>query len=228
MKKLRTHLPILLLLATAAASLTAKADTLTVTGVGAGTRGVPLTAGSEWAVQILITINGIPHTAFCVDLFTNIGFASYNTTPSAPATFHPFGPRLAWIYHNYANLVPTSPNPDLAATALQLALWDIRHDDGDGLDTGVIQLVESYRTTVAGAALLAAADEIINASIGKRSTQASILYNFSFDGNPAQTLITDGNWPEPTPEPSTFLLLGAGFAGCFGVRRWRNRQGRVP
>lgn len=202
----------------------AKADTLNVLSVGSGIRGVPMVHGSSWAVQINITVNGQPFTAYCVDLFTSIGYGAYSTTPSAPSTLVPSGPRLAWIFENYAPLVASAPNRNRAAAALQLALWDVRHDGGDGLANGVIQLTTSYRTMNPGVAILAAADAIVDASEGQSSTQASLLYNFSFNGNPAQTLIIDGDWPEPTPEPSTFVMMGVGAAACAGIRRWKSAR----
>lgn len=202
----------------------AKADTLTVTGTGYGLYGVPITADmGAWAVQINVKINNQPYTAFCVDLFTNIGFSSYNTTPSNPDTLLPWGTRLAWIYSTYAPLVASAADPNAAAGALQLALWDVRHDGGDGLDNGIIQLDTSYRTMSPGSAILSAANAIVLASQGKSSHQASILYNFSFDGNHAQALITDGSWPEPTPEPSSMAMMGAGAAAWLG-HLWRRRK----
>lgn len=202
----------------------AKADTLSVTGTGYGLYGVPVTADmGAWAVQIFVTIDNRPYTAYCVDLFTNITFASYNTTPSNPDTLPPWGTRLAWIYSTYAPLVASAADPNAAAGALQLALWDVRHDGGDGLDQGIIQLDTSYRTMSPGSAILSAANAIVLASQGKSSHQASILHNFSFNGTPAQDLITDGSWPEPTPEPSTVAMMGAGAAAWLG-HWWRKRK----
>jgi MYXO-CTERM domain-containing protein len=189
----------------------AEGSTITLTGMGFY-QSIPLivnttTSENATAGQIRVVVDGTNLVAFCVDLFTNIGFSTYNTTPVEPPDY-PGGARAAWIYENYAPGV----NSNVTAASLQLALWDVIHDGGDGLDAGNVRLSSSGSAT-----LRLGAQTIILASAGHTSSNATIWRNVSFSGVPAQTLITSRI---NTPEPGTWLMTAAGLClAAFGRRR---------
>ncbi|MBL8241707.1 MAG: PEP-CTERM sorting domain-containing protein [Bryobacterales bacterium] len=197
-------------------SQTASGAALTVNGIGLGSYPVPLLTNhgsglapeNAYVVQILITLNGSAATAFCLDLFTNIGLQNYNALYGSPADYIN-GNRAAWVVDTYTPGLDTNAE----AAALQLALWDIIHDNGDGLTAGSIQLVATGWET-----LVADTQAIVTASLGQSSTNATILYTTALNGTPAQTLITRGVLVD-VPEPATWALLAAGGAFIAAHRR---------
>ncbi len=212
---MKSYLPILAL--SAAALLggpdVAQATTITLTGLGFY-QTIPLivnvtTAENATAGQIRVTVDGVNLIAYCVDLFTDIGYATYNSTLTLPSDY-PGGARAAWIFENYAAGVTTN----IAGAALQLAVWDIIHDGGDGLSAGNVRLASSGSAT-----LRSNASAIITASAGRTSNNATILRNVSVAGVPAQNLITS---TIATPEPGTWLMTAVGLCFAGGLRRRRS------
>jgi hypothetical protein len=194
-----------------------QATTITVTGAGRG-QTIPLVVNNgtssqnSFAGQILVTMLGQSRVTYCFDLFTGISAATYNTTFDNPANYTN-GARAAWIYEQNALTATTN----FLAAALQLALWDVVHDGGNGLNAGSVRLASSGSNS-----LRSAAEALINASIGHSSTNATILRNVSLAGNPAQALITsDRLYPQPVPEPGTWAMMLAGLGACGWQRRRR-------
>lgn len=195
----------------------AQAGIITINGVGLG-GDVPLIANGTpengFAGQIFTNLNGSNIIAYCVDLFHGIGYTSYNNTTGAPSGYSNGG-RAAWILENYGGNVGGNDQ----ATALQLALWDVVHDGGDGLSTGTVILGGGASVTLRNAA-----QDIILASYGHSSSRATILYNNDLSsGARMQTLITyDAS--SPTPEPSTYGMMGVGLAVI--VANWKRKRGQ--
>lgn len=196
----------------------AKATTITLTGLGYYDT-MPLiingtTAQNSIGGQILATIDGLNLIAYCVDLFTSIGLSTYNTTFGDPTGISNGG-RVAWLFNQFAPTV----NSNTSAAALQLAIWDVVHDGGNGLTSGNVQL-----NVTGSATLRSLAESYILASVGQSSTNATILHNVAFNGTPAQNLITNRIIPPSSvPEPGTWMMTAAGlFLAAFGTRRRRS------
>ncbi|BDC48765.1 hypothetical protein F183_A10810 [Bryobacterales bacterium F-183] len=211
----------LLSLSFLASATSAQASTLTYNGGGLGT-GVDLKVNgsyeSVFAGQLLITLDAKDSIAFCVDLFAPLSRGSYSTITGSPVTYTN-GNRAAWIVENYGLNITTNA----MAAAVQLALWEVVHDGGNGLGTGIIRSTNSMSSS-----LKADANSIIAASLGKSSNNATILYNTFPSGLKAQTLIV---YTPPTsaevPEPSSIAMLSIGVAGLgFGVYRKRKASNR--
>jgi hypothetical protein len=174
--------------------------------------------------------------SLCVDLFTDINInQQYLTTVLRPDEV-PNKPllRVSWLVDNA--LLPTQqsvhsdlPDVDWVTTSaqgagIQLAIWDIIHDGGDGFSAGSVQ---STRRTPADVLAWAVTYEAL--SLGKSSDLAFVYDNVALNGTPAQMLIGplfhDGGPAPPAPEPST-LALAAVVVGICGFARLTRRRAR--
>jgi hypothetical protein len=144
---------------------------------------------------------------FCVDLNHFITIPTEYEVESLTTADLANGGRLAWMYQN--NIAQAKNGDSDIAAALQIAMWDVVTDGGDGLDTGNFQYVSGLasRSTVSSATM-------IEESAGK-AAEATYFRTIGPDG---QSMITI-----PVPEPGTFGLLGLGFSLIsFGFLRKRS------
>lgn len=177
-------------------------------------------SGSVFAGQLNITLIGsLPvgmaasFAAYCVDLDHRL--QSSQTVELLSTNLLTRGKRIAWLYNQIG------PSVDLGATvavrkdrgaALQLAIWDVWADGGDGFTTG------NFRTT-ASLSLRTLAQSYLDASLGMKD-EATWLRNLSHPSNRNQNLIG----PAAVPEPGAMaMLIGAGVTGCLFVLRRRRR-----
>lgn len=174
------------------------------------------TAVDGYAGAILGRYDGGPtSTFFCVDLFTNISYGTYGSTTVFPRPWRNED-RVAWLYVTQLSSITSAE----LGEGLQLAIWDIVHDNGDGPGTGSV--------AQSGATPSAVVDAWINflaLSDGQTSTQASIYRNTILaDGSPAQNLIgpLSPDTITENPEPAAWLLLCSGL-GLIGASRFRVR-----
>ena len=187
--------------------------------------GVSTDAYFTGVIFIALSEGGQNYTrdTLCVDLFTDIYLGiTYDTTLLHPYQYPAKNlDRISWLVDNA--LLPTEgtynsvlPQSDWVRTVqqgagIQLAIWDITHDNGDGFSAGRVQASTTPGKETDPVALAwATAYETL--SDGQTSGLAFVYYNTNIaTGAPAQMLegpeFTDGG-PTPNPEPPTCLLAG--------------------
>jgi hypothetical protein len=170
---------------------------------------------TAYAGGIDVRVDGYARVLFCVDLFVNINTGTYNTALDFADT--PNLKRVAWLLNNYY------PTNAITGAGLQLAIWDIMSDNGDGFTSGLVRKSTSTSSPT-NATVLADAIQYEALSVGKSSTNAVVYHNFTIPGGaPAQTLIglwpTDGG-PIATPEPASIFMILGGLA-LIGLGRFR-------
>lgn len=162
----------------------------------------------ESAGVMSIQVDGGPVLdAFCADVFTGIaGGTTYSSTVfstnSAPYT------RVAWLI---ASVLPTivsgSGTAQQQGAALQVAIWDVIHDNGNGLDAGVLQ-----RSTNTDASVAAYVNSYLAAAWSPTAglnLYQNVFPNTSFA---AQDLVS---LTSAVPEPSTRALMAALVLGAL-------------
>jgi hypothetical protein len=189
-----------------------------------------------WAGGIDITVDGYTRAVYCVELFTDIYLnTTYNTTMENPDTADL--ERVAWLLQNDSPAAPTYTGAALQTqgAGLQLAIWDIIENNGDGFGTAtttagtVSQSTDPNNPT--NPAVLLAAQQYEALSAGKSSTSGIVYVNVTVDGGTAvQNLMgtileahEDGG-PSPAPEPGTVILMLGGLA-MLVASRLRRRAG---
>lgn len=161
-----------------------------------------LTQDFTFAGVFNVTVDGNPLAyAFCLDTFVTAGSMTANESGAASVNG---GTRIAWLFDNAFPLI----NSTAGYAGLQLAIWDIYHDSGDGFDAGVIQ----RDTLLTSSAVLAAANGFLTSSAGQSSPNA-VVYTNVLGAGASQTMITG------VPEPATIGIAGAALAGLGLLRR---------
>ena len=201
-----------------------QAGVFTLTGVDGG-KGANIqyyhngTTASGFAGVILGTYNGVSVSPlFCVDLFTDINYGNYDSNPLTPNLVR-HEDRAAWLYINRLSTVVSADT----GLALQVAIWDIVHDGGDGLAAGA-GLVNSSATSLIGLTQVQinlATAYILESQGHSVMTGVSIYQNFvQGTQTGVQNLI---GVQAAVPEPSTLLMAAAGVAG-IGFARLRAKN----
>lgn len=159
-----------------------------------------------------IEVDGGPTlAAFCADLFTGIASSNTYTTAVQSASGSPYT-RIAWLMANVLpSIIAGSGTAQQQGAALQLAIWDIIHDNGNGLQAGVIQ--QSGNTDGAVAAYA-------NAYIGAAwaPTLGLNIYHNTFPNTTfaAQDLVS---YSSTVPEPATLSLSALALGALFLLGR---------
>jgi hypothetical protein len=243
----------------------AAADTIVATGVNtsAGEYHVWLNENGTdqdtyFAGVINITLTDSDGSQFnrdtmCVQLFTDIYLGQvYGTTVEIPVGMGGGSlDQASWLLDNAlmpgqnGGATPSSlPSADWVTTAaqgagLQLAIWDLVNDGGNGFSAGSIQaatVANGPAADVTDPTVLSWAVLYENLALipGNVSDDAFVYVNVDQgNGNPAQMLegpeFTSDDGPQPTPEASTLVLAGTALAalGLVGRRKAGNAGGQV-
>ena len=172
----------------------------------------------------------------CVDLYTNIFVGqTYGTGVVTPDSLpgHNLN-RVSWLVDNA--LLPMQNLSFLSAldkpgwvaspaqgAGIQLAIWDIVVDGGDGFSAGQVK-ASSDTTNPTDPDVLKWANFYEDQSAGKSSDLAFVYKTYSLgNGSPAQMLAGpefQDHGPQPTPEPSTVAFGGSGLLllACLALR----------
>jgi hypothetical protein len=203
--------------------------------------GVDSQAGFAGVILITLTEDGQQYfrDTFCADLFTPIYlYTNYDTNVLRPDQVPGRNmDRVSWLIDNAA--LPTHGSgytSELASQnwvttvaqgiGLQLAIWDLTSDLGDGFSAGRVQAVTNPGNPT-DPTVLYWAQNYLAWSAGKSSNLAFVYDNVNMgNGVPAQMLVgpmfQDGG-PAPVPEPST-MGLGAAAMIVIVVSVRKNRQ----
>jgi hypothetical protein len=187
-----------------------------------------------YAGVISATLDGQHLDLFCVDLYHDVSPGVNYTVniwapndPAAQAYSLNLG-RAAWLYLNYLPVVNAAVDKDVEGAALQLAIWDVIHDSGDGLATGTIKL-DAGTTNAASQNSYGYTAQWITASSGHSINNAAVLINVG-GPNASQTLLAAVPNAVPTPEAATFGTMGTallvlGLVGRKRLQRAAETQG---
>ena len=143
---------------------------------------------------------------FCVDLFTFIDVPGTYDVNIKPTSAVSNGGNVGYLYNKYYYSLST---PDDFA-ALQIAIWDVVHDGGDGRLLGSVQEDTGNPWS---AAFRARVDQFITEGMANTSTNASVFEN-ALGPLTEQTL-----FGLVTPEPSSYVLMSSGFIALGLLRR---------
>jgi hypothetical protein len=174
--------------------------------------------GTPLGNSIPIQIDGQSFLAFGLNVTKPLQFGDYEAELVDVANFAN-GLRAAWIYENYIGLAQAG-----AGLVVQLALWDVMNDGGNGLGAGLVQLGPS-----APADVRFLGDLIIANSNGRSSSNATIL-RLTANGQEWQPLITSllaidvlpPGSAEEVPEPGSalaMLVAGVGMGWRYHRRK---------
>ena len=237
-----------LLLASLIAAGCASADSIHIVGVDYSRAmsirlweaGTGDTDGIAGVIDIeLISSDGSVHPldTLCVDLFTNIYLGQTYTTH----VYHPSqipDKNLLWVSWLIDNaMLPTQEKgfpsaldqadwltSPVQGAGIQLAIWDIVHDGGDGFYAGRVRAATG---TLPTDQVLLAAQRYEDVSRGHTSGLAYVYDNYT--GSDEYQMLAgprfeDGG-PHPTPEPSTLVLIGAALIALSLIgRRYHARR----
>jgi len=170
-----------------------------------------------WAGAINISVNGQSTIAFCAQLFVDINLGkNYNTVVDYANTASLERVALLLDYH--------FPTTAITGAGLQLAIWDIMEDGGDGLASGKVQAITATSPLYTGsnltdASVLAAANVYLGYTTGLTTMAYYYDNTDQSTGAEVQDLISQ------TPEPSAIVLIFSGLA-LIGLGRLRRRVTR--
>ncbi len=155
----------------------------------------------------------------CVNLFQSITlYESYSAASVAPLSYDADAGAAAWLMQTFLPIVDSA----IEGAALQLAVWDVIHDGGDGLDAGRIQ--SSAHTN---ASVLSLASLWVSASQGMTGDAALVFTAAPNACSFQQQMYLAVDRPSTggdVPEPGTMAMLLIGCVGVFAGTWRKNRH----
>lgn len=146
------------------------------------------------------------YLSFCADLDHNQYVPGTSSVTVGNKNTVNNGGLLANLLTKYGKAVDTNEG----AAALQLAVWDLWADGGDGLTTGNFQTTGTYSSTQT------LADYFINGA--KQPVNAANLIAYNVNRVPGEN--TQGqNLVRAVPEPTGLIAIGLGAVGMLRKRR---------
>ena len=239
--------------ALSAAAWPVRASAIVVTGVD-WNRGESIWVGADGADRqtyfagvVLISVSDagrkFARDSLCVDLFTFIYIGNtYGTTVLHPDQVSGKNlERVSWLIDNallpaqnsaYTSALPTTDwiGSIVQGAGVQLAIWDLVHDGGDGFSAGRVRAAADLIHPT-DPAVLSWAETYESLSAGQRSDLAFVYRNVELgNGRIVQMLAGprfDDDGPTPSPEPSMSALVGAVLIviGCLAKRKAARRPG---
>lgn len=158
-----------------------------------------------WSGPVAARINGgTTFDAYCVDLDHWGSLPAKYQVNSSPINALTYGSRAAYLYNTYSG----QANSKTKAAALQLAIWDVITDNGDGLDGG------QFKAKNISTEMKNLASSLLTDSSGKSGL--AVLFS-AVDHGPNCDI--NQNFMGPVPEPATMAVLGLGVAGILRRRK---------
>ena len=166
--------------------------------------------------------------AFCVNLFQGITlYQNYEAVTVSASAFDADGGAAAWIVQHFLPVVNAAAGStrQVDGAALQLAIWDIIHDGGDGFAAGRVRASSNTNSSVLAVAnewRLASLDQHGAANVfipapDTRSFQQQLYVPACAMGGDCGT--------SGVPEPGTMAMLAVGGAAVlFGASRSREAR----
>jgi hypothetical protein len=142
--------------------------------------------------------------SYCVDLDHWINLPTAYEVKTSPINSLMYGGRAAFLYNQYASGVDSK----VKGAALQVAIWDVIADNGDGLGSG------DFKTKNLSADVKDLANSYLAASSGKSGV--AVLFE-AIDHGP--NCDKNQNFMGPVPEPASMAVLGMGVAALLRRRR---------
>jgi hypothetical protein len=178
----------------------------------------------SFAGGIVINVNGAQTSTLCADAFTNIALndnfqVNLLQAQALDANDPVRGLRAAHLFMTQYGRITSVVNSNNSLTlnqamaALQLAIWDIVHDGGNGLSAGRIRS-SSVSGQTTGSAIRNAAAQYISFSLNYQSGPVNAQIFQHVNGPLAKQQLIGA------PEPGSVFLAAAGL----GALLWRKRR----
>jgi hypothetical protein len=192
---------------------------------GDDTRGMSITVVADgvnentFAGAMNILVDGLyQRGVYCVDWDTFVNQSDYAAGLGYPDIVTN-GTRVAWLLEN---TLATVINNQAKHAALQLAIWDIVHDNGDGMTAGRLRYSQANLLDE----VLVTTNDLLALSLNQSSMNA-VVYTHVSGRTVTQQFM--GAWPtsgpSPIPEPGTWALGAAALMGLW-LQKGTFRGGR--
>jgi hypothetical protein len=152
--------------------------------------------------------------SYCIDLAHDAAVGSQAVTLKDISLISN-GNRAAWLY---LNAVTTN---EIDEAALQLAIWDVIYDNGDGLDFGNGDVSFIFASTPDD--YVTKANAYVASSVGMSADAWWVSFNNHGDGT-NQDIIAPKLSAPAVPEPGSIALLAGSAMGLGVVLRRRARK----